>query len=39
VSTEQLRARVPKTPDVGRQNGISGFDLYTEVESVAYPAA
>jgi aldehyde dehydrogenase (NAD+) len=27
-----------KDSGVGRQNGISGFDQYTEVKSVAYPA-
>jgi aldehyde dehydrogenase (NAD+) len=23
---------------VGRQNGVAGFDQYTEIKSVAYPA-
>jgi acyl-CoA reductase-like NAD-dependent aldehyde dehydrogenase len=27
-----------KASGVGRQNGITGFDQYTEVKSVAYPA-
>ena len=27
-----------KASGVGRQNGIAGFDQYTEVKSVAYPA-
>ena len=27
-----------KDSGVGRQNGIAGFDQYTEVKSVAYPA-
>ena len=27
-----------KDSGVGRQNGICGFDQYTEVKSVAYPA-
>jgi acyl-CoA reductase-like NAD-dependent aldehyde dehydrogenase len=27
-----------KDSGVGRQNGITGFDQYTEVKSVAYPA-
>ena len=24
---------------VGRQNGIAGFEQYTEIKSVAYPAS
>ena len=27
-----------KDSGVGRQNGVAGFDQYTEVKSVAYPA-
>jgi acyl-CoA reductase-like NAD-dependent aldehyde dehydrogenase len=27
-----------KASGIGRQNGIAGFDQYTEVKSVAYPA-
>ena len=27
-----------KASGVGRQNGIAGFDQYTEIKSVAYPA-
>jgi acyl-CoA reductase-like NAD-dependent aldehyde dehydrogenase len=28
-----------KASGVGRQNGVAGFDQYTEVKSVGYPAA
>ena len=28
-----------KASGVGRQNGIAGFDQYTEIKSVAYPVA
>jgi acyl-CoA reductase-like NAD-dependent aldehyde dehydrogenase len=28
-----------KASGVGRQNGHAGFDQYTELKSVAYPAA
>ena len=28
-----------KASGVGRQNGVAGFDQYTEVKSVAYPAS
>jgi len=27
-----------KASGVGRQNGVAGFDQYTEIKSVAYPA-
>ena len=27
-----------KNSGVGRQNGVAGFDQYTEVKSVGYPA-
>ena len=27
-----------KESGVGRQNGVAGFDQYTEIKSVAYPA-
>ena len=27
-----------KDSGVGRQNGTAGFDQYTEIKSVAYPA-
>ena len=37
------RIRTPfggfKASGVGRQNGVAGFDQYTEVKSVAYPAS
>ena len=28
-----------KDSGVGRQNGVAGFDQYTELKSVGYPAA
>ena len=28
-----------KASGVGRQNGTAGFDQYTEIKSVSYPAA
>jgi acyl-CoA reductase-like NAD-dependent aldehyde dehydrogenase len=28
-----------KESGVGRQNGVAGFDQYTEIKSVAYPAS